>query len=91
MSFVDLRGIRHTADVQAESLYEAAVLAIKVFRSDPWMERVGPATVLEIDVREPSTRHSLSLQQIERWLDGTTSSPLEASKKAKLKMLMIKG
>ena len=91
VSFVDVRGIRHTVEVQAESLYEAAVLAVKAFRSDPWIERVGPATVLDVDVREPSTRHSLSLQQVERWLDGVTSSPLEASKKAKLKMLMIRG
>ena len=78
-------------DVQADSLYEAIVLAVKVFRGDPSMERVGPATMLDVEVREPSTKHSLSLQQVERWLDGATSSPLEASKKAKLKMLMVRG
>ena len=91
MSFVDVRGIRHTVEVQAESLYEAAVLAVKAFRSDPWIERVGPATLLDVEVREPSTKHSMSLQQVERWLDGATSSPVEASKKAKLKMLIVRG
>jgi hypothetical protein len=78
-------------EVQAESLYEAVVLAVKVFRSDPWIGRVGPASVLDVEVREPAARYSLSLQQVERWLDGLTSSPLEASKKAKLRTLMIKG
>jgi hypothetical protein len=91
MSFVDVRGIRHAVEVQAESLYEAAVLAVKAFRSDPWIERVGSATVFDVDVRELSTNHSLSLQHVERWLDGTTSSQLEASKKAKFNMLMVKG
>jgi hypothetical protein len=91
VSFTDTRGIRHSVEVQAESLYEAVVLAVKVFRADPWIERVGPASVLDVEVREPAAKHSLSLQQVERWLDGATSSPLEASKKAKLRVLMVKG
>jgi hypothetical protein len=70
--------------LQADSLFEAVVLAVtgQIGSLDG---AVGPATVLDVDVREPSTRHSLSLQQVERWLEGATGSPLEASKKAKLK------
>jgi hypothetical protein len=90
VSFSDHRGVRHTAEVQADSLYEAAILAIRTFRSDPWIERVGPATLLDIEVREPSTKHAVSLQQIERWLGGATTNPNEASKKAKLKMMLVK-
>jgi hypothetical protein len=90
VSFADTRGIRHAVDVQAESLYEAVVLAVTMLRADPWIERVGPSTALDVEVREPATRHSLSLLQVERWLDGATSSPLEASKKAKLRVLMVK-
>ena len=89
VSFVDIRGIRHVAEVQAESLYEAAILGMRVFKGDPWIERVGPATVLDVEVREPATKHAISVQQIERWLGGATTSPNEASKKAKLKMLMM--
>jgi uncharacterized membrane protein HdeD (DUF308 family) len=51
---------------------------------------VGIVTVLDIETREPGSRHSLSLQQIERWLAGATTNPNEASKKAKLKMLLVK-
>jgi hypothetical protein len=47
------------------------------------------ATVLDVEVRGPGTKHSLSLQQVERWLDGATSSPNEAVKKARLKMLLV--
>ena len=91
VSFVDDRGIRHSVDVQAESLYESAVLAIQMFRSDPWLERIGPATVLDVDVRHPGTKHAISLQQVERWLAGATTNPNEASKKAKLKMILVQG
>ena len=89
VSFVDVRGIRHTAEVQADSLYEAVVLAVRVFRKDPWIERLGPGAVLDVEVREPSTRHSLTLQQVERWLEGATTNPNEGMKKAKLKNLLI--
>jgi hypothetical protein len=89
VSFVDVRGIRHTAEVEAESLYEAAVLGVRLLRKDPWIERVGEATVLDVEIREPSTRHSLTLTQVERWIAGVTTNPNEAMKKAKLKMMLV--
>ena len=91
VSFRDVRGIRHGVEVEAESLYEAAVFAVRRFRDDRWMEAIGPATVLDVEVREPGTTHSISLQQVERWLGGATSSPNEAAKKAKLKTMLMRG
>jgi hypothetical protein len=91
VSYKDHRGVVHTAHVDAESLYEAAVLAVTVFNKDPWLEKIGPATMLDIEVREPGTTHALTLQQVERWLAGATTNPSESVKKAKLKMLLVKG
>jgi hypothetical protein len=89
VSFTDVRGIRHTADVEAESLYEAAVQGIRRLNQDPWIERIGPGTKLEVEVREPSARHTLSVEQVERWLAGATANPTEATKKKKLKLLLV--
>jgi hypothetical protein len=90
VSFVDVRGVRcHTADVEAESLFEAAVLGVQRFRADPWIERLGRGVVLDVEVREPGNKHSISLQQVERWLDGATTNPNEATKKARLKMILV--
>ncbi len=89
MSFVDVRGIRHSADVEADSLFEAVVLGVRRLNQDSWIERIGPATVLDVEVREPGTKHAISLQQVERWLAGATTNPNEASKKAKLKMMLV--
>jgi hypothetical protein len=47
--------------------------------------------VLDVQIREPATTHSLSLQQVERWLAGATTNPSEASRKAKLKMILVQG
>ena len=89
VSFTDVRGIRHTAEVEAESLYEAAVQGIRRLNQDPWIERIGPATKLDIDVREPAMRHTLSVEHVERWLAGATKNPTEATKKAKLKLMLV--
>lgn len=89
VSFVGPNGIRHSVEVQAESLYEAAVHGVCRLSADPWLDRIGPATMLEIEVCEPATKHAISLQQVERWLASTNSSPLEASRKAKLKMMLV--
>ncbi len=89
VSFKDIRGVRHSTEVQAESLYEAVVAAMTVFRQDPWLDVIGPATVLDVEIREPSTTHSLSLQQVQRWLDGATTNPAEATRKARLKMMLV--
>jgi hypothetical protein len=89
VSFTDLRGIRHTAEVEAESLYEAAVQGILRLNQDPWIERIGPSTKLEIEVREPAVKHGLSVEQVERWLGGATKNPTEATKKAKLKLMLV--
>jgi hypothetical protein len=63
--------------------------ALVFLRKDRWLEHVGRSTVLDIEVREPGTKHALSVQQIERWLDGATTSPNEAVKKARLKMMLV--
>ena len=85
VSFTDVRRIRHAVEVHAESLYEAVVLGLTVLRSDPWFDRMGEGTVLEIQAREPTVKHAISLQQVERWLDGATTSPNELMKKKQLK------
>ena len=88
VSFKDERGIRHTVEVEAESLFEAAILAVRAFRKAEWIKDVGPAMPLEIEVRAPVTKHTITLIQVQRWLDGSVNSPNEMVKKAKLKELL---
>ena len=60
-------GITHGVDVEAETLYEAAGLGLARLKKDGWIEGLGPGSRLEIQVREPSTIHSLTVQQLHRW------------------------
>ena len=53
-------------NLEAETLHEAAVMAVQRFRQDIWDEAVAAGTTLDVEVREPSTKHSLMLGQVER-------------------------
>lgn len=81
-------GIAHSVEVQTETLYEAAALGLGLLKKDGWIEGLGPATKLEIALRAPATHHVLSVQQLQRWLEGVTKSPAEALRKARLKQLI---
>ena len=88
MTVTDIRGVRHSVDVVAESMFEAAVLGLATFRRDAWVDRPGPGTTLEIAVQEVVT-HTVNVRQVERWLNGATSSPNEKVKRERLKALLV--
>ena len=88
VSFKSPTGITHGVDVEAETLYEAAGLGLARLKKDGWIEGLGPGSRLEIHVREPSTIHSLTVQQLHRWIDGVTTSPAEVLRRARVKQLL---
>src|SRR5262245_3632215 len=88
VSFKSATGITHAVDVEAETLYEAAGFGLARLKKDGWIEGLGPGSRLEIQVREPATVHSLTVQQLHRWIDGGTSSPADVLRRARVKQLL---
>jgi hypothetical protein len=88
VSVSGVRGSRHSVEVLADTLYEAAALGLKLLRDDGWVDQPGPATRLQIEVKAPAVRHEVTVQQIQRWLEGASISPNEMVRKAKLKAML---
>jgi len=88
VSFKDFAGIRHSAEVEAQSMYEAAVLGLKALKRSEWIDAIGPGTRIDIEVLEPPVSHFLMYAQLQTWLDGGARSPAEAMIKKKLKALL---
>jgi hypothetical protein len=88
VSFSGPSGIRHSVDVTAESVYEAAASGVSALRESGWADAVALGTELEIQVREPPTCHRITVRQIHRWCDGIEASPDETLKKRRLKQLL---
>jgi hypothetical protein len=85
VSYLDVEGLRHTVEVEAESLYEAAVLAIRTFRQHDCA--LGQASKLEVEVRS-SVTHTTTPMRVHEWLNGGARTPKEAIIKERLRALL---
>jgi hypothetical protein len=90
VSLTDAEGVRHTVEVIAESLFEAAAVGLAEMKQAGWVGRPAKATKLEIAVVPPVARHSITVEHVERWLDGVTTSPRDRIKKDKLKAALLR-
>ena len=88
ITFTGPSGIRHSVEVTAESIYEAAALGVSALRKSAWVDSIATGTELEIQVRDPATSHRLTIGQIQRWCEGVAVSPDETLKKRRLKQLL---
>jgi hypothetical protein len=85
VSYLDVEGLRHAVEVEAESLYEAAVLAIRTFREHHC--EPGELSKIEVEIRSSIT-HTVTLKKIHSWLHGGAKSPKEAVTKERLRSLI---
>lgn len=85
VSFLDSSGIRHIAEIQADSLYEAVVLAVKAFREHDCPP--GEITKLQVEIRS-SVTHEVTFKQVRQWLNGGAKTPKEAVTKERLRELI---
>ena len=88
VSFKDLDGVVHAVEVQADSMYEAAVLGLKALKRSDWIEVIGPATRIVVQVQEPPVEHFMMYAQLTRWLEGGATNPADVVKKKRLKELL---
>ena len=73
---------------QTESLSRTA--GRPVLRRDAWLDGIGPATPLAIQVPQPAITHTVTVQQLERWANGSAVNPDERIKKDLLKAMLTR-
>jgi hypothetical protein len=89
VSFTSPSGVRHSVDVEAETLYVAAGLGLARLKASGWVEGLGPGD----EVRDPrsgsrATSHVITVERLKRWVNGVTVSPAETLRRAKVKALI---
>ena len=85
VSYLDTEGVRHSVEVDAASMYEAAVLAVCAFRN----HACEPAELskLEIEIRS-SIVHTVTVKKVRQWLGGTARSPKDLMTKERLRSML---
>jgi hypothetical protein len=85
VSYVDMDGLRHTVEVEAGSLYEAAAVSISAFRKHD----IYPAGLAELNVEiRSSITHTVTVRQLEDWLKQSPRTPKEMATKERLRALI---
>lgn len=92
VSFTDSTGVRHSVEVPASTLYEAAVLAIVEFRRCGFTDAVvGSGTRLSVTAAAPATTHEVVVSKLEAWLHSGGKSPIEQVLTGRLRELINAG
>ena len=85
VSFVDLDGVRHSVEVEAEGLYEASVLGLCAFRK----QDIEPSGLTQLEVKVISAvMHTLTVTKVREWLQRGVRTPKEAVQKERLRTLL---
>ena len=85
VSYLDGSGIRHQVEVEAGSMYEAAALAVKVFKDHDC--EPGQLSQLEVEIRT-SVTYALTIRKLREWLNGGAKTPKDIVIKDRLRELI---
>ena len=86
VSFADPDGVRHSVNVQAETLYEAVALAVRIFREHGVAP--GLTSQMSVEARSPSVQHTVALSKVHSWLESSAKSPRDKLVRDRLKGLL---
>lgn len=76
VSITDVEGVRHSVEVTAGSVFEAAAEAVDIFKGEGWAaDALTPTAKLRIEVQTPVVVHDVPLPAVERWVRSPTTSP----------------
>lgn len=85
VSYLDSDGVRHSVEVEAETMYEAAALGVAKFRKHGI--QVAGLAKLDVEVRSSIT-HTLTVKTLEDWLARSCKTPKEVVLKERLRAVL---
>jgi hypothetical protein len=88
VTFLGSDGIRREVEVEASSVYDAAVMALQTLKKDTWVGAIAPGTKLQVEVKAPSVLHEVTLHQLRKWAESSAITPEDKVRKGKLRELL---
>jgi hypothetical protein len=85
----DFEGVEHTAQITAETLYEAVALALKALQGRDWVEGVPEGMgAVKVSVTDIPVEHTVSMKDFTAWLARGGGSPRECIRRYKVKEIL---
>ena len=84
----DPKGVEHSIEITARSLYEAVGRGLHALRANDWVDEIGQNPTITIAVKEPEVEHKVRIRDFENWLGSNGKSPAEQALKSDLRALL---
>lgn len=82
VSYTDLDGVKHSVDITARSLFEAAIVGMTTLKVPDWFGR--STLTIEIRVKQPEVIHTVSNAVLTAWLARKGRTPREVALKGEV-------
>ena len=86
VSYTDQDGVKHSVEITARSLFEAAIVGMNAMKVPDWFNR--STLLIEIRVKTPETIHTVSNAVLTAWLARKGRTPRETALKARLQEMV---
>jgi hypothetical protein len=87
VSFVDRRGVFHSVEVQASTVFEAVCRASAIFKHSVVEDPTWAAEFI-VEVREQPKLYRVKTEEMRRWLSSSGRSPKEHMERNRLQGLL---
>jgi hypothetical protein len=84
----DLEGSEHSAEVTAESLYEAVALGLRAIRQCAWVEDIGQNFTIRVLARDTPVEHTVEFRAFHKWLERPARSPRDVTARARVREIL---
>jgi phosphoribosylformimino-5-aminoimidazole carboxamide ribonucleotide (ProFAR) isomerase len=85
----DLDGISHTAEVTADTLYEAVAQGLAALRKNEWVEGIQEQFgVVKVSVADVRVEHQVKIADFTKWLERPGRTPRDVSQRHKIRAIL---
>jgi hypothetical protein len=84
-----MEGIEHTAQVTADTLYEAVARGIVALKANSWTGDLIEGSA-RVTVQDTPVEHSVQLREFQAWLQKTGGAPRDITQRQKLREILGK-
>lgn len=89
VTFTGPDDVVHRVEVSAESVYEAAALALRQFRDNTWSAEASHWTgLLEMTVKAPEVKHRVFLEKFQKFAEAKGGTLRQQSLRDRVKKIL---
>jgi hypothetical protein len=89
VTVTDMDGIEHTAQVTANSLYEAVALGLRAIKKSFWAGEIPEGlTTVTVHILEDPIQHTVQMKVFRKWIARDGGSPSDRAARAKVREIL---